>query len=555
MNKLLCVVTLLLYVAAGCNAPPPPQKAPRPVSVMGLATSDPGRLERITGSVASWKTDQLGFEVDGRVQFVVEAESDIAGHVYDQDGKLLSQGTLLARLDPTRYELAIESARSEIAVAEKQREAAQIQYERVIPAEIEAAIAERDLAKTEFDRTTRLVTTGAVSEREVEVWVSKLRKAEASLLQLAANKQAKASEVASIDAKIRDLQQNEKEAIRDLEDCRLKSQFAGQVAEVHVIPGSFVNRGQPAVTVQMMDPIQVEVEVAAATARQLNHLEEVNVYVPQPSGSMLRRLSFIHMIDPVADPQTRTFTVTLMMRNEKVRLPLPEELQGQAIARCTSVRRLIKDIPGLAQGLFVGEGMMEKDQDGCFVWKILNRRIGSFTAGADRILKVQKVRVTPGQVRVSFLGMANLREITIANNAEFNPDTDMIAGRVTPPDGEDAWNGDTLLFDVDRWLVRPGDLVGVDQRGASLPPGIYVPLDAIREKSGSHFVFAVEQSADGDVARQLPVTVHENVDTLRRIESASDQTLALGTKIVVEGTAFLVDGERINVARELPPER
>ena len=46
--------------------------------------------------------------------------------------------------------------------------------------------------------------------------------------------------------------------------------FAGQVADVDVIPGSVVRRGQPAVTVQMMDPIKVEVEVAAATARRLN---------------------------------------------------------------------------------------------------------------------------------------------------------------------------------------------------------------------------------------------------------------------------------------------
>ena len=117
------------------------------------------------------------------------------------------------------------------------------------------------------------------------------------------------------------------------------------------------------------------------------------------------------------------------------------------------------------------------------------------------------------------------------------------------------WDGGKLLYDVRRWLVRPGDLVGVDRSGRKMPPGVYVPLDTILEKYGSKYVFAVSESSEGDVARRVEVNVHDSAGTLRRIDPASDQPLTIGTKVIVEGAAFLVDGERINVAREIEPGR
>ena len=143
-----------LVMTVGCSAKDKSvarPKAPRPVSVVALVHSDPGRFQRVTGSVASWKTDQLGFEVDGRIQFVIEPETDIAGQVYDKNGNILTAGTLLARLDPTRYELDVESEKAQVAVAEKQREATQIEYDRVIPAQQKAATALRDLANVEVE--------------------------------------------------------------------------------------------------------------------------------------------------------------------------------------------------------------------------------------------------------------------------------------------------------------------------------------------------------------------------------------------------------------------
>ena len=97
--------------------------------------------------------------------------------------------------------------------------------------------------------------------------------------------------------------------------------------------------------------------------------------------------------------------------------------------------------------------------------------------------------------------------------------------------------------------MQPGDLVGVDQSGAVVKPGIYAPVDAILEQLGTNFVFKVSESAKGDTAKQVEVKVFEAVGTLRRIEAAGAEPLDEGTQIVAAGAAFLADGERINIAR------
>ena len=70
MCRHLAISMAGLVLLIGCAKPPPAPPAPRPVSVVTLTETDPGRFARVTGSVASWKTDELGFEVEGRVEFV-----------------------------------------------------------------------------------------------------------------------------------------------------------------------------------------------------------------------------------------------------------------------------------------------------------------------------------------------------------------------------------------------------------------------------------------------------------------------------------------------------
>jgi hypothetical protein len=90
--------------------------------------------------------------------------------------------------------------------------------------------------------------------------------------------------------------------------------------------------------------------------------------------------------------------------------------------------------------------------------------------------------------------------------------------------------------------VRPGELLDVYFELDSHPEGIWVPVRAIRWTDEKTSVFVVESGSDE--VREVEVSVvGEPVDELRRIEGDFPEK----SKIVVEGVAFVSDGERVRV--------
>ena len=97
--------TMLLHAAVGnawgCqskSAPPTTEKRPRPVTVFALRRTEPAALVQYTGSVSSWKTEEVGFEVSGRVEYIIEPGSDVDGPQLNESGdRFLNQtGELIA---------------------------------------------------------------------------------------------------------------------------------------------------------------------------------------------------------------------------------------------------------------------------------------------------------------------------------------------------------------------------------------------------------------------------------------------------------------------------
>jgi hypothetical protein len=60
--------------------------------------------------VESWKREDIGFEVAGRLLRIVEPGIDIEGRTVDEEGNLLSEGTVLAELDDQRYLIVAKQA-------------------------------------------------------------------------------------------------------------------------------------------------------------------------------------------------------------------------------------------------------------------------------------------------------------------------------------------------------------------------------------------------------------------------------------------------------------
>jgi len=550
-SDFIVVAILLSTFAVGCGSREQiiPEKRPRPVAVKMLTSRLPPDASLVSASVASWKTQEIGFEVAGRVEFVVEPNTEIEGRIADEDGKLILEGTPIGRLENERYRLQVDRAQAEVARAEQMLRAAEIELKASIPARIAAADATRDLAQIEYDRSKRLFDQDAGSQGDVDQAKANFENAVSQLTQLDAEEKAKQAEVESQKSGLLQARQNLRDAERNLEDCTLFSPFRGQIADVSVVPGSVVASGQAVATIQMMDPIKVELEVSAEDSRRLQQTENLPVMVTERDGSTGIHEGYLYLIDPVADPLTRTFTITLLVMNQKI----SGAADQQAIATTDQTWRLdFKFLPGAKEGtLFVGEKAILEDADGHYLWMIENVTVQS-TVPQDRLLKVRKLRVALGPLKVPYLGNWIFQQV-IVNDSEFDPSKNLVAGRVTVSEGlPEQWDGDTVLLDTGgQWMLRPGDIVKVDLSGDNSASGYFVPMDAIVRENEESYIFVATETETETIATRLPVQMASGSEPaatsgMRRIESADGQALE-GLHYVTKGAHYLVDGEPIKV--------
>jgi multidrug efflux pump subunit AcrA (membrane-fusion protein) len=534
-----CVI--VIFAIAGCTADTQKdgdrQPAPRPVSVLTLQSSDPSLELSVTGTAGSWKTEDLGFEVSGRIEYVIEPETNVDASPDASDGQPL------ARIDTERYETAVQSAAAQITRLMRQKVAAEIERDQVLPAQRDAAVADQVLAQADFDRAKKLIDENAIAKAEFDKFVATLKGAQASVAQLDATKEAKAAEVTSLDAQIEQARADLKDAQRNLDDCVLYAPFRGQIAEVHVIPGGTVQRGEPVLTLQMMDPIKVEFEASAERARQMRYKDTLDILFSGPNGERFTEEGVVWMTDSSADPSTRTFTITVLLRNRLVPVRVPDDVDRDSIPRTRDIWAMVRGILDDTDAYFVPEHAIQKDADGEYVWKIIEPGDGS-SRSRGPLLTVEKVRVTSGEHVSSFLGLWTFRDVTLNESADFDPEQDRILGKLELPDGQTELTSNVVLFEREQWLLRPGDLVGVKLNERRMSAGFYVPMDAITEKSGDNFVFVVE---DGRV-RKTQVSVSDGPNTLKRVEATGSERLAEGTQIVLGGVHFLSDGDAVNVA-------
>lgn len=547
--RLLHIVGLLTMAASGCErqAEGVAEKRARPVIVKVLTKTQPPDSSLVSASVGSWKTEQVGFEVGGRVEFVAEPKTEIQGRVRDKDGKPIMEGTPVARLESERFSLQVAKAKADVKRAEQNLVVANTELKESIPAQIAAAEASRTLAKTEYDRSQRLLKQQAGSLADVDRDKANFQNAVSQIKQLEAAAKAKQAEIESLNSALLQARQSLRDAERNLEDCTLYSSFSGQIADIAVVPGSVIAAGQAVATLQMMDPIKVELEVSAEVSRQLQQREMLPVTVTLPDGRVETREGFLYLIDPLADPQTRTFTLTLLVLNEKLR----NRESQQAVATTADIWRLdFKFLPGAREGmLFAEEDALLQDEEGYYLWQVTNATTHTRSPG-DHKFSVRKLRITPGTLKIPYLGNWVFQQIQVDDN-EFDPAVNLVVGKLNVSEGTpEEWNGDTVLLDSGgQWMLRPGDLVKVDLSGGDGVDGYFVPMDAIVRKDDRSYIFVIEGSEDEAQAKQIPVALKETtgrspVSSLRRIEPLEGIRLD-GRYYVTEGAHYLIDGEPV----------
>ena len=223
-NIIIPIVLSCVYMLIGCGKKETTDTGqdPRPVTVLELREINPIKPLQLTGSVNSWKDEDISFEVEGRVEWIVEMATNLEGRW--KEGNVVNvQGDVLARLDERSYQIKLKRAK-----AEKDR--AQAEYVRKKNAWEKKAIAEVDFIRGTADRDAR--------EAEFE------------------------------------------DTEYDLERCTLYAPFSGEVSVVYVEAGGYVKRGEPVAHLVMMDPIKIDISVSSATSKRLKIRDTVCIFLP-----------------------------------------------------------------------------------------------------------------------------------------------------------------------------------------------------------------------------------------------------------------------------------
>ncbi len=539
-------------IATGCQKPPMEfaDKAAQPVTVMTLVKAMPPSSFMASGSVKSWKTEDLGFEVSGRLEWVLEPGLDVDGRIVDPDGKLIQPGTPLAQIETAQYDIAVQSAKADVEVAERKKESIEIRLLEALPVEIESAEADLNLAKIEFERMQKLNLQQAASQSEYDQAENLVQTRTTALRSLEASEKQTRAELKSAESEIRRAQQVLRDAERDLKNTTLFGSYQGQIAEVMVVPGSVVTAGSPVLRLQMSNPIKVEVELSSQQSRQIRQRRNLPASFELPDGTMRHVNAFVYSIAPSADPTTRTFTMTLLLLNEKFRDNLPESISEDTVARSEDIwpLKLNRMMGTPAEVTLVEEKSIHHDDEGAFVYRVSNAKLNDVL---PKILKVKRQRLVENDLRIPFLGNWVFRSVSFLDDdggsETLSLDTIYIGELEQGPSAASNWDGESVVLDAGaQWMLRPGDLVTVDLSSNDADFGFHVPIDAIYEESGETFLFVAQ---DGH-AKKLPVQLKQsgNLDVGSLVEIQST-ALTDGMQVIVGGVHYLHDGEAVRIVQ------
>jgi len=255
-HRALLACTLLPLVLAACTeeVPLPPPDS-RPVKTMLVGGVSAGDFRQFPGVVDAIQRADLSFRVQGKLNQILIREGD-----------MVNKGQLLAKLDPTDYQIVLNDRKASYATA-----------------------------TANYDRAKQLVAKDAISQVEHDKIRAEYHTAKANL----------------------------NAAEQDLKYTSLKATFPGYIAKRHVENFEEVRRKQKIFTLQDTSELEVKIDVPETIMIQLRRSIEPGK-VTKPKREMyavfdqIKDKQFplgLKEISTTADANTRTFQVTLKMEH------------------------------------------------------------------------------------------------------------------------------------------------------------------------------------------------------------------------------------------------
>ena len=252
----------------------------------------------VTGTLAAEEQVVLGLKVAGRLS---EIPVDLGSRVV--------KGQVLARLDPTDFELRVQQAEAALQQARARLGLAPDDApERVDPEKtplVRQARAVLEEARASRDRFEALHAQQLLSRAELDA-------ADAAFQVADGRYQDSLDEVRNRQALLAQRTSELELARQQLQDSTLVSPFDGAVRERQATPGEYVTAGQPVVTVVRLHPLRLRLAVPERDAAGVRAGQEVRLTVEGDPAMYTGRVA---RLSPAIDERSRTLMVEAEVPN------------------------------------------------------------------------------------------------------------------------------------------------------------------------------------------------------------------------------------------------
>jgi RND family efflux transporter MFP subunit len=249
------------------------QDAARPAKVEQVQVSETVFVRRYPAIVQPSQEAVISFRVSGRVvDLPIRASMEV------------SEGDVIARLDPRDFETSIAQLTSQLDQANAQlrelRSGARAEDISALEAGIDAVQAQVDQARDQASRSRELFEKDLVASAKLDQDETSLRVAEAELRAKleelsVARSGGRQEEVEASEAAIRGLQTQIQTAQDNLADATLRAPFDGTIARRNIENFTNVQAGQDIVLLQKLSTVIMEFDVPGADVVRYSRTDKV----------------------------------------------------------------------------------------------------------------------------------------------------------------------------------------------------------------------------------------------------------------------------------------
>jgi membrane fusion protein (multidrug efflux system) len=207
-------------------------------------------------------------QVDGHIAAVSSRIDGTIAHVYVQETQSVAEGQLLAEIDPRDYDVAVETARSNLAQAVAQVEAAKADYQ-VTQSRLRQSQATSAKASSDEGRYSSLFRRGVSAKAEYEESVKAANVAAAAVDADQASVQAAFTGIALREAAVRSAQSALDQALLNRTYTQIFAPMKGVIGKKTVEVGQRVQPGEGLLAVVALDDIWITANFKETQIRRM----------------------------------------------------------------------------------------------------------------------------------------------------------------------------------------------------------------------------------------------------------------------------------------------